>query len=73
MWENQLPRALLHLDLLGLRAGGLEVVDVEADVVELRRGRVALEEMELLVAEAQPLDRVPEVRARIRSIPKISV
>ena len=46
------------------RVGGLEVVDVEADVVELGRRRVAVEEVQLLVAHLEPHDRVLEVGRR---------
>ena len=43
--------------------GGLEVVDVEADAVVGRRRRLAHEEVQLLVAQAQPLDVHVEVGA----------
>src|SRR4051812_25571739 len=34
----------------------LEVVDVEADVVEVRRGHVALEDVQLHISGLEPLD-----------------
>ena len=47
--------------LFRLRVHGLEVVDVEPDVVVPRRlGALAQEEVELLVAEREPADPLAE-------------
>jgi hypothetical protein len=47
--------------LLRLPVDGLEVVDFEGNMLELGGRRIPLEEMELQVAEAEPLQRRPEV------------
>src|SRR6266540_830641 len=58
-------RALLEqAELFRLQVGGLEVVDVERDVMELGRRRLALEEVKLLLSEPEPLHVLGEVRAR---------
>ena len=57
------PRAgVERAELLRLDVHGLEVLDVEAEVVVRRRVRVTLEEMELLVAEAEPDHGMAELR-----------
>ena len=51
--------------LVRLQEDGLEVVDVEREMVEARRlDRPSLEEVDLLLADLQPHDREAEVRSR---------
>src|SRR5439155_16732488 len=63
------PAAALFLaqttKLVRLQEDGLEVVDVEREMVEARRlDRPSLEEVDLLLADLQPHDREAEVRSR---------
>ena len=48
-------------ELLGLPVRGLEVVDVEGEMVPLRRGVLLQEEVELQIPDAQPAHRPGEV------------
>ena len=57
-------RALEGAERLGAPAGLGEVVDGDGEVVQRRHGRVALEEVQLAVAEAQPHGREADVRHR---------
>jgi hypothetical protein len=56
--------AVEHPQLLCLHVDRLEVVDVDRDMVVARDLALPLEEMELLVAELQPDDRLGEDRRR---------